>query len=176
MPPSSLSPSDSLALWQQQGDRHPRATLLAAIQTLEQARNYGRGVLDLNGCWQLLWSSGIPSKQATPSPPTAASAPLSIAPRPIWQRIDVESGWLTNTVHLGPLRVTVAGPFVYAPQKRMEFTFTEIQGQVAPLPIVPIPLGRWAKGWLQTTYLDSQLHIERGDRGGVSVYQRVSGL
>jgi hypothetical protein len=40
------------------------------------------------------------------------------------------------------------------------------------LPEIKVPFGTWASGWLRTTYLDQELHIERGDRGGVSVYRK----
>jgi hypothetical protein len=33
-----------------------------------------------------------------------------------------------------------------------------------------LALGKWAKGWLQTKYIDEELHVESGDRGGVSIY------
>jgi hypothetical protein len=145
--------------------------ILEAIQGLEEQQQRG-SLAQLAGTWALLWTTGTRQSQqwqrglwmqANPSQPLGS----------IYQCIDATNAQLEIIAEFGLARMRVSGSFLYTPQHRLAFTFTAMGLQLGTLPNLSIPLGQWAKGWLQTTYLDETLHIERGDRGGVSVYRRV---
>ena len=145
--------------------------LLAVIRQQEKQSSPSKSVEALAGTWQLVWTSGTRQYQTARAQKVMArsqSAFRSI----VLQRIDPQTGWFENQVRLPLGQLTVAGPFTYSATRRIEFTFTRLQLQLGRLPALPLPLGNWAKGWLQTTYLDDLWHIERGDRGGISVYRR----
>lgn len=143
----------------------------AAIATLEKQQTRGDISL-LDGEWRLVWTSGTRNyqkwKRSFLTIETAAIAPVI-------QRIDVTTHRFENEVSFFFATLTVAGSFEYGEKKRLEFTFDRLRLQLGTLPALQLPLGQGASGWLQTTYLDEQLHLERGDRGGVSAYIRVEG-
>lgn len=148
--------------------REPRPdpqVLQAAIATLEKQQQRGDGLPALNGDWRLIWTSGT-GKSGKPVK-AQTSTPKVI------QAIDAQDRRIENRVILPFGTLTVAGSFEYSDRHRIEFRFDRLKFRLGNLPALTLPLGKWATGWLQTTYLDDRLHIERGDRGGVSAYLRT---
>lgn len=145
--------------------------MLEAILALEQQQQRGN-LAQLEGTWQLLWTSGTQQYQKFLQDqwPTPSLQPISRGN--IVQQIDVPHSLLKTQISFGIGTLSVSGPFQYSDRHRVEFTFQQVQLTVKALPKLKLPMGSWAKGWLQTTYLDDLLHIERGDRGGISVYLR----
>lgn len=143
--------------------------ILEAIQALETQKVTGENQEALAGAWSLLWTSGTKKYQASNKDLTK---PISSTPFVI-QRFDTRRSWIENEVRLPYFSLTVEGPFLYSAEKKIQFTFQQLRLKIAFLPEIKVPFGNWASGWLKTTYLDEELHIERGDRGGVSVYRKV---
>lgn len=137
--------------------------MLAAIKELE-SKQVSQSVEALNGEWRLLWTSGTKNYQKLNN--ISLNTPIKSVSSKIIQRFE-KSKLIANEVFFPFGSLTVLGEFVYN-HNRIQFTFNYVRLKLNSLPI-QIPLG-WAKGWLQTTYIDEYLHIERGDRGGVSVY------
>lgn len=154
--------------------------ILAVIQELENQKLFAEDIQTLAGEWLLLWTSG--TKKYENLTKKSLAAPIITNPiiinnsskTQIIQCFDIHQNRIENQVIFPFGSLTVAGSFIYTPKKRIEFIFNKISLQIGVLPILNIPLGNWAKGWLQTTYLDSHIHIERGDQGGVSVYLKQS--
>jgi hypothetical protein len=150
-----------------------QAEIPALVKTLEMQQAQG-DLATLAGTWQLRWTSGTRQSQQWQRGLWMKGTPSS-PPGVVYQRIPPDPTYLETIAAWGPLYLTVAGPFTYeADRHRLAFTFTKTVLGWGKLPALTIPMGNWAKGWLQTTYLDGDLHIERGDRGGISVYTRCS--
>jgi hypothetical protein len=145
--------------------------VLEAIQVLEKQKSVGNSQEALAGVWFLLWTSGTKNYQESSK---AFIKPIAKTSSVI-QRFDVGRTWIENEVRLLYLSLIVEGPFVYGAEKKIQFTFHRVRLKIGFLPEIKIPFGTWASGWLRTTYLDQELHIERGDRGGISVYRKVLG-
>lgn len=145
-----------------------RAAVRDCIQALEQHQQRGT-LAALDGYWELLWTSGTRQSQQFQQGVVPQQSPGRI-----YQRIEAAPQTLATVAKLGIAQIIVSGSFTYTAQNRLNVTFQSLQLQLSPLPALPLPLGRGAQGWLQTTYLDEQIHIERGDRGGVSVYRRTT--
>ncbi len=143
--------------------------ILEAIQSLEKQKVTGKNQEALAGAWSLLWTSGTKKYQASNKD---LLKPISSTTSVI-QRFDTGRSWIENEVRLPYFCLTVEGPFLYSAEKKIQFTFQQLRLKLGFLPEIKIPFGNWASGWLRTTYLDKELHIERGDRGGVSVYRKV---
>jgi hypothetical protein len=141
--------------------------ILEAIQALEKQKVTGENKEALAGAWSLLWTSGTKKYQA------ANKDLIKFSTTSVIQRFDAVRGWIENEVRLPYFSLTVEGPFLYSAEKKIQFTFQQLRLKLGFLPEIQIPFGNWASGWLRTTYLDKELHIERGDRGGVSVYRKV---
>jgi PAP_fibrillin len=140
--------------------------ILKAIQVLEKQKSTENSEA-LAGAWSLLWTSGTKKYQESGKD---FIKPLSKTSSVI-QRFDIDRSWIENEVRLPYLILIVEGPFIYSAEK-IQFTFQRVRLKMGFLPEIKIPFGTWASGWLRTTYLDQELHIERGDRGGVSVYRK----
>lgn len=159
-------------------DPHRDLTLVqGAVMVLEAQRQRG-DLTQLGGTWHLRWTSGTRQSQQWQRGLWMQAAPAS-PPGAIYQRISPEglegsTPYLETIAAWGPLYLTVAGPFTYGENHRLAFTFEKTALGWGKLPALTVPMGNWAKGWLQTTYLDEDLHIERGDRGGISVYTRCT--
>jgi hypothetical protein len=150
-----------------------QAEIPALVKTLETQQTHG-DLPTLAGTWHLRWTSGTRQSQQWQRGLWMKRTPSS-SPGAVYQRIMAEPTYLETIAAWGPLYLTVAGPFTYEQDRhRVAFTFTETVLGWGKLPALKVPMGSWAKGWLQTTYLDKDLHIERGDRGGISVYTRCS--
>jgi hypothetical protein len=142
--------------------------LQSAIATLEKAQLRGDLQL-LPGEWQLLWTSGTrKAQQFKLTGGQINSKPIA----QVVQRINIQPRWFENQVRFPGGSLIVEGPFEYR-QHRLEFRFERVRLQLGTRRLLQLPLGKWATGWLQTTYLDQDLHLERGDRGGISAYIRV---
>jgi PAP_fibrillin len=141
--------------------------ILEAIQALEKQKVTAENQAALSGAWSLLWTSGTKKYQAANKDLIKSSTTSVI------QCFDTSRSWIENEVRLPYFSLTVEGPFLYSAEKKIQFTFQQLRLKLGFLPEIKIPFGNWASGWLRTTYLDRELHIERGDRGGVSVYRKV---
>jgi hypothetical protein len=151
------------------------AQIQGTVTALELQRQRG-SLPQLAGTWHLRWTSGTRNSQRWQRGLWMQSAPAD-PPGKIYQRITLDQAqaaepYLETIAAWGPLYLTVAGPFTYGENHRFAFTFEKTALGWGKLPALTVPMGNWAKGWLQTTYLDGDLHIERGDRGGISVYTR----
>ncbi len=142
--------------------------ILEAIQGLEKQKSTGNGQESLAGAWFLLWTSGTKKYQESSK---AFIKPISKTPSVI-QRFDTGRSWIENEVCLPYCSLIVEGPFLYSAEKKNQFTFQRVRLKMGFFPEIKVPFGNWASGWLKTTYLDEELHIERGDRGGISVYRK----
>ncbi|MCT7972826.1 PAP/fibrillin family protein [Laspinema olomoucense] len=143
-------------------------SLQGAIAILEKAQIRGDREL-LEGEWRLLWTSGTRKAQKLKQ---GGKGMNRKAIAQVIQRLDCQRLWFENQITLAGSSLIVGGPFEYN-QHRIQFQFERLGFQLGPLGLLNLPLGKWASGWLQTTYLDEDLHLERGDRGGISLYQRV---
>jgi PAP_fibrillin len=142
--------------------------ILEAIQVLEKQKSTDSNQATLAGAWFLLWTSGTKKYQESSKELIKPISKISS----VIQRFDLDRSWIENEVRLPYFSTIVEGPFVYSAEKKIQFTFQSVRLKVGFLPEIKIPFGTWASGWLRTTYLDLELHIERGDRGGVSVYRK----
>ena len=142
--------------------------VLEAIQVLEKQKSIANSQATLAGAWFLLWTSGTKQYQESSK---ALIKPIAKTSSVI-QRFDIDRSWIENEVRLPYFALIVEGPFVYSVEKKIQFTFQRVRLKMSFLPEIKVPFGTWASGWLRTTYLDQELHIERGDRGGVSVYRK----
>ncbi len=162
----------SLLLEAASKQRMPAQELVNAVQALEQLQQRGNLAM-LDGEWRLVWTSGTQQyqnllKQQWPTPSDQAVNRGNII-----QRVNADARQLETLVDGAIATLCVSGPFEYSDRHRLNFTFSHFTLQLRALPTLRLPMGSWAKGWLQTTYLDDLLHIERGDRGGVSVYIKL---
>lgn len=146
--------------------------ILEAIQILEKQKSSGNGQEALAGAWFLLWTSGTKKYQESGND---FIKPMSKRSSVI-QRFELGRSWMENEVRLLffslIFSLIVEGPFFCSAEKKIQFTFQRVRLKIGFLPEIKVPFGNWASGWLKTTYLDELLHIERGDRGGVSVYRK----
>ncbi|MEC4806839.1 MAG: PAP/fibrillin family protein [Jaaginema sp. PMC 1079.18] len=154
-----------------QGSNVHQDRLEWAIATLEKQFNAGVTLTDLAGVWRLLWTSGTQNSRKLPFRTANKEIRGSQRDR-IIQVIDSEHNCLTNQVCFPIGSLTISGTCHYTSSKRLNFTFSQLSLKLGTLPALDLPFGSWATGWLQTTYLDTEYHIERGDRGGVSLYQK----
>lgn len=143
-------------------------SLQEAIAILEKAQIRGDCTL-LEGKWRLLWSEGTRNTQKLNKPGNGMNRKAIAS---VIQHLDCQGLWFENQVTVAGSSLIVGGPFEYK-QHRIQFRFERLGLQLGPLGLLKLPLGKWASGWLQTTYLDEDLHLERGDRGGISLYLRV---
>ncbi len=155
-----------------QGNVVRRDALESAIATLEKQSSPRLTFADLAGEWRLLWTSGTKNRQKMPLGRETEEIHLTQRSR-IIQAFDPNQNRIENKVYFPIGCLTVAGTCRYTASKRLNFTFSQLSLKLGNLPALDLPFGSWATGWLQTTYLDGEYHIERGDRGGVSVYQKV---
>lgn len=144
------------------------STLQKAIAILEKAQIRGDRQL-LEGEWRLLWTSGTRNSQKLNKGENGMNRKAIAS---VIQRLDCQGLWFENQVTVAGSSLIVGGPFEYK-KHRIQFRFERIGFQLGSLGLLKLPLGKWASGWLQTTYLDEDLHLERGDRGGISLYRRV---
>ncbi len=142
--------------------------ILEAIQVLEKQKSTGNSKATLAGAWLLLWTSGTKKYQESSKDLIKPISKISS----VIQRFDLDRSWIENEICLPYFSLIIEGPFVYSAEKKLQFTFQSVRLKVGFLPEIKVPFGTWASGWLRTTYLDQELHIERGDRGGVSVYRK----
>lgn len=147
-----------------------RVTLIDAIRVLEKAKSKIEKISKLDGEWQLIWTSG--TKQYQKLQVTGEKSTIQKEKQEIIQRIDSQANTIKNEIRTAIASLNVIGSFVY-PNNKIEFVFTRIILKLGKLPAIAIPMGNWAKGWLKTTYLDENWHIERGDRGGISLYAKI---
>ncbi len=138
------------------GDRPDRAALDAAIAQLEGQRQRG-SLSDLAGCWRLLWTSG--------------GGRLPVAIVQCFAIDNPDPLTFTNRIELPGGGLTTHNRFTYLPRARLEFVAERLRLQLGPLRF-GLPLGNWAQGWLQVTYLTDEWNLLRGDRGGLALYQR----
>jgi len=129
------------------------SAIQAAIAQLEAQRQRGN-LQQLAGCWRLVWTSGSGR----------------FLPR-AWQCFDLATSDFANRLEFPLGYLSASSRFSYTPRQRLEFTVERIAVKFGSLQF-GVPLGAWAKGWLQTTYLDGEWHLERGDRGGLALYRR----
>lgn len=134
------------------GPVFPQA-IQAAIAHLEAQRQRGDQP-QLAGCWRLVWTSSSGR----------------FLPRAL-QCFDLATSSLANRLEFPLGYLSANSRFSYTPRQRLEFAVERIAVKFGSLQF-SIPLGPWAKGWLQTTYLDGEWHLERGDRGGLALYRR----
>ncbi|AFY84743.1 PAP fibrillin [Oscillatoria acuminata] len=144
------------------------SSLQEAVAILEKAQIRGSRQL-LEGEWRLLWTSGTRNAQKLNKPGNGMNRKAIVS---VIQRLDCQRLWFENQITIAGSSLIVGGPFEYQ-QHRIQFRFERLGLQLGPLGLPKLPLGKWASGWLQTTYLDEDLHLERGDRGGISLYLRV---
>lgn len=142
--------------------------MLEAIAQLEQQRQRG-SIESLEGEWLLIWTSGTKKYQELKPNHSQKLIQTSSRRNQVIQRFDIQQRQLENEVKFPFGSLVVAGEFEYTPQQQIQFTFSQMRSHLGKLKF-QLPLGKFAQGWLQTTYIDEELHIERGDRGGVSVY------
>jgi PAP_fibrillin len=142
--------------------------ILEAIQVLEKQKSTVNSTATLAGAWFLLWTSGTKKYQESSKDLIKPISKISS----VIQRFDLDRSWIENEVRFPYFFLIVEGPFVCSAEKKIQFTFQSVRLKMGFLPEIKIPFGTWASGWLRTTYLDQELHIERGDRGGVSVYRK----
>lgn len=169
-----MTQDEPIATLQQlaQGDVVRRDALESAIALLEKQSSPHLTFTDLAGEWRLLWTSG--TKNASNLPFRRETEEIHLPQRSrIIQAFDPNQNRLENKVYFPIGCLTVAGTCRYTASKRLHFTFSQLLLKLGNLPALDLPFGSWATGWLQTTYLDAEYHIERGDRGGVSVYQKI---
>jgi hypothetical protein len=148
-----------------QGNRIAPSELQAAIAALE--RQPSAQASNLEGEWRSVWTSGTARAQQLGLPTQRLAGCIR-------QRFKTAQHWLETELDWGWGYLRASGPFELTERQRIRFTFAQLALKLGPLPAVRIPLGQRARGWLQTTYLDAQVHIERGDRGGVAAYVRAA--
>lgn len=142
--------------------------MLEAIAQLEKQRQR-KGIESLEGEWLLIWTSGTKKYQELKPNNSQKLIQISSRRNQVIQRFDIQQRQLENEVKFPFGSLVVAGKFEYTSQQRIQFTCSQMRSRLGKLKF-QLPLGKFAQGWLQTTYIDKELHIERGDRGGVSVY------
>lgn len=144
--------------------------MLDAIASLEKRRVMPSESPNLQGEWQLIWTSGTRSiaNYNQSNLGSAIKRPFTL----IFQRFDFAQNQIENEVRFPSGNLCVTGKFEPSKSQRLQFVFISVSLQLGRLPAIKLPLGNWAKGWLQTTYIDDRLHFERGDRGGVSVWMK----
>ncbi|MBP0020053.1 MAG: hypothetical protein J7647_21180 [Cyanobacteria bacterium SBLK] len=147
-----------------------RAALIDAIRILEKEKLKVEKISELDGEWQLIWTSG--TKQYQKLQVTGETSKIQKTKQEIVQRINSKNNKLENEAISAIASFNVMGSFIYTNNK-IEFVFTRVILKLGKLPAIAIPMGNWAKGWLKTTYLDENWHIERGDRGGISLYMKM---
>ena len=155
--------SRQLLLQAAQGRRISPPALQAAIAALE--RQPAGQPPPLEGEWRSVWTSGTARAQRL-------GLPAQWLASCIRQRFDTAQHWLETELSWGAGYLRASGPFELAARQRIQFAFAQLQLKLGPLPPIRVPLGQRARGWLHTTYRDAQVHIERGDRGGVAVFVR----
>lgn len=156
------------------GERVSLSEMMACIKQLEQQKPLHETSNLLNGEWRLIWTSGTKKYQEFSENLSAQMiSPLSGRSQ-IIQRFDTTNCFLENEVRVEWGSLCVAGFYENIGQSKLQFFFKQLQLNLGHFPGVKFPLGAWAKGWLRTTYLDADFHLERGDKGGVSVYIRAN--
>ncbi|CAL5227493.1 g10474 [Coccomyxa viridis] len=147
----------------------------------------------LSGNWSLLYTGPGKDDDETwekrtggvEGPVLAALRPLSanaVSSRGITQVIDAEGGTVQNVADFriansinGYLNVegTVAPVEGSGEAVRVDVKFTAFCLKIGALPQLKVPLG-WSNptGWVDTTYLDNDTRIGRGDKGSVFVTAR----
>lgn len=150
-------------------DQFNPAELLEIILFLENQQQRGTGVQDLAGNWQLIWTTGTKNAQKLVKIKPNQTKKIN---QMVMLKVDAKNKQVINQVNLSFLRLSVIGYFDYTAQKRLEFIFNQMQFKMGNLPSLSLPLGK-AAGWLQTTYLDDRFLVERGNKGGISLYVRT---
>lgn len=102
-----------------------------------------------------------------------------------FQEIDAFAGVVVNRAELDLLGVAVEvqikGRCTVATDTRLDVNFERVElsvGRNATRPLVSVPLdwlngGEGPAGWVETTYLDDELRLGRGDKGSVFVTART---
>ena len=96
-----------------------------------------------------------------------------------WQTIDRAARRVSNEAELevgnAVLRVTVGGSAVAASPTRLDVQFLDFEVALEPTPLrLALPLSLLApRGAVETTYLDGEVRIGRGDKGSVFVCARA---
>lgn len=165
-----------------------------ALEALDPTPNPARSEL-LSGRWSLLYTG--PGKEddtdwekrtgGVEGPVLAALRPLSanaVTSKGITQVIDTDAGRVENIAEFkiansadGYLNVegTVEPASTSGSEEavRVDVQFTAFSLKIGALPSLKIPLGiANPTGWVDTTYLDEDFRIGRGDKGSVFVTAR----
>ena len=175
---------------------------LAAASAVTAAATPGRASLAptdaaleaaLDGEWRLAYSSTFAGEQPGSQGFTGAPGVGSQSLGAVWQRIDASAATCDNVVQLsgaGPLTGTAALGHTYAVEgATMTITFTGVTVESPPLGLPPFRLpspldvlpteARAAltgagvqSGAFDTTFVDGDLRVSRGDRGELRVFVR----
>ncbi|KAG1680001.1 hypothetical protein FOA52_007065 [Chlamydomonas sp. UWO 241] len=176
-----------------------RAAILAKIEALE-ALNPHRAPVDsglVSGTWALLYQAPLDEARAvtdksgtTEGPFLATLQPISrglVRTRANLQRIDLPGGSVENLAEFalagglvnGSLNIVGTGAPMTPEEPgqavtRVYVEFVEFVLRLGPSIKFTVPLG-WvnARGWVETTYVDEDLRVGRGDKGSVFVAARL---
>lgn len=113
----------------------------------------------INGRWKLLYT--------TSASILGTDRPALLRPRGYsYQIIDAPGLRAKNTSGL-PLFAEVTADLTAVSDSRVDVKFDMFK----ILKLIPFKAGPDAKGWLETTYLDEELRISRGDKGNLFVLE-----
>eukprot|EP00471_Norrisiella_sphaerica_P012842 CAMPEP_0184503910 /NCGR_PEP_ID=MMETSP0113_2-20130426/52172_1 /TAXON_ID=91329 /ORGANISM="Norrisiella sphaerica, Strain BC52" /LENGTH=216 /DNA_ID=CAMNT_0026893495 /DNA_START=173 /DNA_END=823 /DNA_ORIENTATION=+ len=163
--------------------------ILDQIKELESMNSEGSPTSspDISGWWSLVYqSTPEPSEKWDPNtevegPFLAAFKPLTrdlVRSRGNFQEIDVDTGKVQNLAKftfLGrPGTLNIQGSCSVASPTRVDVTFEAVDIRIEGLGSWRVPLN-WVnpKGWVETTYLDPDFRIGRGDKGSVFIAART---
>ncbi|KAJ8607996.1 hypothetical protein CTAYLR_008241 [Chrysophaeum taylorii] len=175
--------------------------ILAATERLEEAAVQGKESLgDISGRWSLVFSS-MSSSSSSSSPfqdatdavyktlfrylPALAGGFESTNPsnRAVDVRneqvVDLENGVVENVVILGVggarVEVRVRGLASAEDEATVGIVFEEVEARVLETPIrARLPLPR-PRGSIVSTFIDDEVRISRGSRGGLFILRRLAG-
>ncbi|GLC35788.1 hypothetical protein PLESTB_000494300 [Pleodorina starrii] len=179
--------------------REQRAAILQLLEALEKRNKLeapARSPL-LSGVWALLYQAPLDESRAavdrsgtTEGPFLAAFQPLTrdlVRTRANLQLLDIPGCRAENLAEFsvagrweGVLNIVgTAAPQPSGPQggpspTRVDVVFTHFELRLGSWNKLTVPLD-WVKpkGWIETTYLDEDLRIGRGDKGSIFVASRV---
>ncbi|GFR45759.1 hypothetical protein Agub_g7174 [Astrephomene gubernaculifera] len=177
-----------------------RAAILPLLEALEgrnAAAEPARSPLLVSGVWALIYQAPLDEFRAsrdisgtTEGPFLAALQPLSrglVRTRANMQLLDLREGRAENLAEFsvaggrweGALNIIGTVTPQVDPQgglspSRVDVAFTHFELRLGSLPKVTVPLA-WIqpKGWIETTYVDDDLRIGRGDKGSIFLTSRV---
>mmetsp|Transcript_52582 Transcript_52582/g.167183 ORF Transcript_52582/g.167183 Transcript_52582/m.167183 type:complete len:248 (-) Transcript_52582:23-766(-) len=165
-----------------------RREIIAVIEELEALNPTPRPTATslVSGGWSLLFQSPL-TEEAAAGKASTLEGPFLAAFQPFTkglvrtkrdlQVIDLEGGRVENLAEFVALGIdgslNILGTAVARDDVKVDVEFTEFQFKLGAVEF-SVPLG-WvkARGWVETTYVDDELRVGRGDKGSIFVTART---